>query len=106
MRPQRSVQWLPPVYLDQPVATREGQTPLHETIASLAFDFSTVDRKIDIYEAIKMASPKDQRRWRKYWEEGMSYQDISAAEGVSGAAVKQAVWRVNELIRKQLTTTT
>ncbi|MCY9542641.1 sigma-70 family RNA polymerase sigma factor [Paenibacillus alvei] len=91
------------VSLDTPLSQDESAATLGELIRSEADDFESVERKMDLMEAIKELKPEEQNVLALIYNEGLSQRTAADRLGISQMSVSRIQRRATEKLKKILT---
>jgi RNA polymerase sigma-B factor len=91
------------VSLDTPISGDENTAVLGELIGSSSDDYATLERKLDLQEAIDKLMPEEREVVLLVFEGGLSQRSIADKLGVSQMSVSRIQKRAIEKLKKLLT---
>lgn len=91
------------VSLDTPLSQDESAATLGELICSEADDYESVERKMDLMEAMKELKPEEQNVLALIFNEGLSQRTAADRLGISQMSVSRIQRRATEKLKKILT---
>ncbi|SYX81934.1 sigma-70 family RNA polymerase sigma factor [Paenibacillus alvei] len=91
------------VSLDTPLSQDESAATLGELIRSEADDFESVERKMDLMEAMKELKPEEQNVLALIFNEGLSQRSAADRLGISQMSVSRIQRRATEKLKNILT---
>lgn len=91
------------VSLDTPLSQDESAATLGELICSEADDYESVERKMDLMEAMKELKPEEQNVLALIFNEGLSQRAAADRLGISQMSVSRIQRRATEKLKKILT---
>ncbi|EPY11543.1 sigma-70 family RNA polymerase sigma factor [Paenibacillus alvei] len=91
------------VSLDTPLSQDESAATLGELIRSEADDYESVERKMDLMEAMKELKPEEQNVLALIFNEGLSQRSAADRLGISQMSVSRIQRRATEKLKNILT---
>lgn len=91
------------VSLDTPLSQDESAATLGELIRSEADDYESVERKMDLMEAMKELKPEEQNILALIFNEGLSQRSAADRLGISQMSVSRIQRRATEKLKNILT---
>ncbi len=92
------------VSLDTPISDDDNTAVLGELIGSPADDYATLERKLDLQEAMEQLKPEERQVLQMVFESGLSQRSIADELGVSQMSIsriqKRAIDKLKQLIEE------